>query len=129
MNTIIEMYFNSVEIKLIGSPVIDAYRILRRDITPADGKLRIKASLINGDILEMFEYVTESGGKIQVPKYSFHWQDEAGQLRHRWDNAPHHPELPNFPHHVHYEDGRVEGLAKMPGTISIIENLEKTIRI
>lgn len=25
-----------------------------------------------------------------------------------WDNAPHHPELSNFPHHVHYEDGRIE---------------------
>lgn len=25
-----------------------------------------------------------------------------------WDNAPHHPKLSNFPHHVHYEDGRIE---------------------
>jgi hypothetical protein len=25
-----------------------------------------------------------------------------------WDNAPHHPGLPNFPHHIHYADGRIE---------------------
>ena len=24
-----------------------------------------------------------------------------------WDNAPHHPDLANFPHHVHQEDGTV----------------------
>jgi hypothetical protein len=25
-----------------------------------------------------------------------------------WDNAPHHPGLPNKPHHFHTEDGAVE---------------------
>ncbi len=25
-----------------------------------------------------------------------------------WDNAPHHPGLPNFPHHVHLPAGQVE---------------------
>ena len=25
-----------------------------------------------------------------------------------WDNAPHHPSLHNFPHHVHRPDGQIE---------------------
>ncbi|MGA9349152.1 MAG: DUF6516 family protein [Anaerolineae bacterium] len=25
-----------------------------------------------------------------------------------WDNAPHHPGLANFPHHVHRPDGQIE---------------------
>jgi hypothetical protein len=24
-----------------------------------------------------------------------------------WDNAPHHPTIPTFPHHVHYPDGTI----------------------
>ncbi|HHT9124914.1 MAG TPA: toxin-antitoxin system TumE family protein [Candidatus Brocadiia bacterium] len=24
-----------------------------------------------------------------------------------WDNSPHHPDLPNFPHHFHSEEGDV----------------------
>ena len=24
-----------------------------------------------------------------------------------WDNAPHHRDLPNFPHHVHHSDGPI----------------------
>jgi hypothetical protein len=28
-----------------------------------------------------------------------------------WDNAPHHPDLPNPPHHFHHPDGSVESSA------------------
>jgi hypothetical protein len=33
--------------------------------------------------------------------YSFHLQDAQGQCVFRYDNSPHHPELPTFPHHKH----------------------------
>ena len=33
--------------------------------------------------------------------YSFHYQDADHNVRFRYDNAPHHPELANFPHHLH----------------------------
>lgn len=31
-----------------------------------------------------------------------------------WDNAPHHPGISNFPHHVHHIDGSVE-MSKFTG--------------
>ncbi len=34
-------------------------------------------------------------------KYTYHWQDRAGQLRCRWDNAPHWPGVISYPHHQH----------------------------
>ncbi len=34
--------------------------------------------------------------------YSYHWQSSGGKLICRWDNAPHHPGLYNFPHHKHF---------------------------
>ncbi len=33
--------------------------------------------------------------------YSFHLQNAAGRCIVRWDNAPHYPDLPTFPHHIH----------------------------
>lgn len=33
--------------------------------------------------------------------YRYHWTDAQQRLRRRWDNAPHHPDVPGFPHHVH----------------------------
>lgn len=40
-------------------------------------------------------------------KYAFHWQKDSGELIVRWDNAPHFPRLPNFPHHKHFADSSV----------------------
>ncbi len=65
------------------------------------GQYRYRLRLANGDFLAMSERFTIEGGKINVTKYSFHWQDGTGQLRKRWDNAPHHAELSTFPHHLH----------------------------
>jgi hypothetical protein len=39
-------------------------------------------------------------------------------LRKRWDNAQHHPALPNFPHHVH--DGRT-GQVEPGRLLSIVD--------
>ena len=38
-------------------------------------------------------------------KYAYHWQDKGGQLRCRWDNAPHWPDVPTHPHHKHIMSG------------------------
>ena len=38
-------------------------------------------------------------------KYAYHWQDKEGQLRCRWDNAPHWPDMPTHPHHKHIMSG------------------------
>jgi hypothetical protein len=47
--------------------------------------------------------------------YKFHWQDSQGRLIKRWDNAPHHPEVEGFPHHLH--DGSEENV--IPGASNI----------
>ena len=86
--------------------------------------MRVKASLIDDGNVELFEYVAEAKGIIRMVKYSFHWQDAQGKLRRRWDNAPHHPELPNAPHHVHAEDDSVQETAQVPDVFSVIRKIE-----
>ena len=34
-------------------------------------------------------------------RYSYYWLDAEDRLKVGWDNAPHHPQLENFPHHKH----------------------------
>ena len=36
--------------------------------------------------------------------YSYHYQDVDKELIFRYDNAEHHPELENYPHHKHVKD-------------------------
>jgi hypothetical protein len=38
-----------------------------------------------------------------LERYSFQLYSDHPLLR--WDNAPHYPDLPNFPHHFHVQDG------------------------
>lgn len=124
MNPIIEQHVNEIELRLIESPIVISYEVLRREIAPTDGKVRIKAMLSDGGCLEIFEYVVEHKGNLELTKYSFHWQDHDGRLRRRWDNAPHHPALPNAPHHVHSNETTAEGVFAIPTFFHIFNLIE-----
>jgi hypothetical protein len=80
MNPIIASYFDEIEIRLIECPVVISYTQIRREVTLTDGKLRIRATLINNGLFELFEYVAEEKGRMDLRKYSFHWQDADGEL-------------------------------------------------
>lgn len=77
------------------------WEVVREEAQGDMGLLRHRLTLRDGSLLEMFERFQVAGGRLQVTKYRFHWQDADGQLRKRWDNAAHHPEVPAHPHHVH----------------------------
>ncbi|MEW6187143.1 MAG: DUF6516 family protein [Thermodesulfobacteriota bacterium] len=124
MNENISNLFNRIETRLIESFVIIDYQIIRREISPDDGKLRIKSSLAGNGLFECFLYVKESGGFLSPIRYSFHWQDAAGKLVRRWDNSPHHLELVFAPNHLHLGVDQVEGFSGNPDIFRFIEELE-----
>jgi len=73
-------------------------RISKTLIDPEIELIKANATLKDGSIL----FVNEAMGE-NWREYSYHWQKD-GKLIRRWDNAPHHRELPNFPHHFHDEN-------------------------
>lgn len=100
-------YLDSVKDRLIFDSLVKNFEILRERMTSNDGYLRVKASLSDGGFLEFAEYVQHnSKGEINIATYSYHWADLNADLIMRWDNTPHFPDLPGFPHHVH--DGRAQ---------------------
>jgi hypothetical protein len=68
--------------------------------------MRYRLTLINDNLLELTERVEVQAEGIVATKYHHHWQDKNGHLIKRWDNAPHHPYVTSFPHHLH--DGAEE---------------------
>ena len=127
MNRMIGQYVDEIHARLIESPAIVAYEILRQEITSVDGKVRIKAATSDGGQAEFFIYATESEGRVTMLKYSFHWQDARGRLIRRWDNAPHYPNLPNAPHHIHHSDGAVSGTQRVPDMFVVLEEIEHAL--
>jgi len=45
--------------------------------------------------------VTEQWHGQALKRYSYYWLTSANELKIGWDNAPHHTQLENFPHHKH----------------------------
>lgn len=70
-----------------------------------------KVGFKNGSLLYIKDYLFLDGKR----KYSYHWQDAHGSLIARWDNSPHHKEIPTFPHHKHL-------------THDVVESKERTVK-
>jgi hypothetical protein len=100
------------------------YIILRKDILYSEAKIRLKVTLLNSDTIELFEYSEEISGKNVPKKYSFHWQDSSGNLKIRWDNAPHYHGLENFPHHIHFNDDTVKPNSSVPNILLFLDEIQ-----
>lgn len=61
--------------------------VVREEAQGDMGLFRYRLTLRDGGLLEMFERFQIAEARLQVAKYSFHWQGADGQLRKRWDNA------------------------------------------
>ena len=101
MSTQVRDYLDEIEQMFLLSPVVLSLQVREREERLQEGFIRLRAVLANGDLLEAFEFVVTTSDSIQTVTYRIHWQQRDGQLKRRWDNAPHHSDVSTFPHHVH----------------------------
>ena len=130
MNTPVdpESYLRTIEAALIESPVIRSYVIVRRWANTDDGYIRIRATLVNGDFLELAEYFVVEGSQIRTVDYRHQWMAaDKRRLRRRWDSTPDHPHLPNFPYHVHVEEETNVHPDQPRSILNILTELEHAI--
>ena len=121
MTSIVD-YFDAIKERLLNDPLIADFHVLRERVIETEGHLRVRLTLEDDSMLEFSEYVQQVAvDQLQTIIYSYHWADTEGQLHKRWDNTPHYPDLPDFPHHIH--DGKTG--AVMPGKpINIFQVLD-----
>ena len=94
-------YLAHIKSLIILNPQVEQWQIVREAIEDDLGLFRYRLTLSDGSLFEMFEHFQVVAGEVNVSKYSFHWQSSNGQLRKRWDNAAHHPEISTHPNHMH----------------------------
>lgn len=80
--------------------IIAKYEIVTWDSEPSSYRLKANLHFIDNSQLIIKDYLFPTGRK-----YSFHWQDEGGNLIIRWDNATHWKRVNTFPHHKHEKNG------------------------
>ncbi len=100
-----EEYLNTIKYRLTQDKTVSNYQFIREQFTARNAQFRVRVSLSDNSRLEFSEFVRlNSQNELEIIAYSYHWMDSDNQLRVRWDNAEHYPDLPNFPHHLHDGD-------------------------
>ncbi len=95
-------YLEAVKERLLTEAHVTSFYIVRERATLTEAYLRARLTLADASQLEFAEYIeSRSEAEVEVVAYSYHWADAQGRLIRRWDNTPHFPDLPNFPHHIH----------------------------
>ena len=101
-------YVDAILAELVANSLVASFDVIEQWVEPEQGYIRVRARVVNGDFLELAEYFVEADGACVTQRYRYQWMDATRlQLRHRWDNVEHFPNLAGFPHHVHLADGQV----------------------
>ena len=130
MNPSIWHRFDRLEQEICASPVVAEYRILRWEVAQASGQLRVRIYLVDGGLLDFFEYVVAGPDDVlTVSRYRYHWQDRNEAIVRRWDNAAHHVELSHAPHHVHLPDGQVQGVDPAPSITTVLDEIQANLKM
>ncbi len=115
-------YVLQLKTKLVISPILVSFNVVEEKVWQDRGYVRIRMAPSNGDFLEVAEYIVFQDDDLTTRRYRYQWMDkECRELRKRWDNVEHFPDLSNFPDHVHI--GKEENVE--PGeSLSIIQLLD-----
>lgn len=125
--TAVQAYIEAVKVRLSLCPKIISVEIVDERISLQNrGYFRARLHLINEDFLEISEYFIADGEHCRPLKYRYQWMDNSQtRLIRRWDNVPHFPRLPFFPHHVHIGNENNVFPSKSLNIIELIELIEK----
>ena len=129
----ISLYLDEIKDLLSSYEWIQSIETIRCDLEENDQKrilfYRFRVYLSDGGRLEMVERLVESktDGSIYPTKYSFHWQDQHGNLIKRWDNAPHYPDLDGFPHHIHIGEGKTVVPGKYINAMAMLAEVDREL--
>ncbi len=127
----IEQYLRELDELISASPEVIDVQITRRSVWDTElekvALYRYRLKMSDRSLLELTERLVEEKGTLSIKRYRHHWQSPDGQVIKRWDNAPHHPEIDTFPHHLHdgsesnvIGHGEIAGLNALRIVISLI---------
>ena len=99
----IEGYFTGIEAEVARLPAY-AESYVEEILTAERANLRIRLRFNNGHLLEINEAIIIESDTLKPLGYPYHFQRADNALIFRYDNTPHFPDLPSFPHHKHLHD-------------------------
>lgn len=123
-------YLSAVKERLLTDEIILHFEVLRERATQIDGFIRARTFFIDSTGLEFSEYFHWlPDSNIKIITYSYHWSDPTGKLIFRWDNTPHFPGLPDFPHHIHIGESELAIPGKSMSIFTVLDEIARHINL
>jgi hypothetical protein len=97
---LIEDYFQRIEALITSAGIVRFFNITYDQRSASIGFIRGSIYFLDGSLLYLREFVDVEYGSERY-MYASHYQRPDGTLVFRYDNTPHFPHLPTFPHHKH----------------------------
>jgi hypothetical protein len=89
------------------------------------GAIEGRLKFYDNSLLEFDEAVLWRDVQVDKLRYAYHYQNAAGELIFRYDNAPHYPNISTHPHHKHV-DSEVEP-AQPPDLSEVLQEIDRLI--
>ena len=125
----IQNYIDKIKVQLAISPYITSVEIIKERNSEDRGYFHARMKLSSGDFLEVSEYFVMQGAQPSTQEYRYQWMDGAQkELIKRWDNARHHSNLFNFPHHIHIENDEQVISGQSLSIIDVLNIIELEIK-
>jgi hypothetical protein len=124
---IIEEYFQRIETLVSSAPIVHSSSLTYDKRTTYIGFIRGSLYFVDGSSLHLREFVNV---QFDVDRYMYVYQYQRpdGTLVFRYDNTPHFPGLPTFPHHKHEGSESDVVSALSPGLKEILHEIRRLIK-
>jgi hypothetical protein len=124
-----QQYITEIKAELNNNKLIIKIEIIKERAIPEQGYFRARLTLNNGDFLEVAEFFKVENEQCLTITYRYQWMNPSQtQLKKRWDNVEHFPNLPNFPHHVHVGDEFIVKPSESKNILQILTLIEEEIQ-
>jgi len=124
----IEAYLESL-LEAIGvAPMVAVSDVALDKRGPQVGLIRGDIYFVDGSLLHFRELIDleSAPGRLM---YSYHYQRADASLVFRYDDTPHYPELPNFPHHKHAGTEQNAATATPPDLAAVLGEIERLLAV
>lgn len=118
LHNFLERYFAEIEVAVTQLPAY-AESYVEEILSSERANLRIRLRFQNGSLLEINEAIIVEDGALKTLGYRYHFQSANNKLVFRYDNTPHFPDLPSFPHHKHLDNAVVA--ASKPDLLDVLQ--------
>jgi hypothetical protein len=121
----LKRYLHRIYDTIVSRGYVEVERLDFDELTDRQGIVEGRLRFYDGSLLDFDEVVLLRDEQIVKLRYAYHYQTQAGEMIFRYDNAPHYPNIPTYPHHKHV-GSNVEA-AQIPDLSEVLRQIEQIV--